>query len=115
VKLPHLELARVESEKVTRYLLNAEHPEGGQKAAFFGRFGFERDGWQIFAASLLRHAAENPVVRESVTAHGTSYVVEGKLHCPDGRLPGVRAVWIIDRGSDVPRLVTAYPLTRRSA
>lgn len=29
---------------------------------------------------------------------------------PDGRLPQVRSVWIVDSGKEVARLVTAYPL-----
>lgn len=32
------------------------------------------------------------------------------MQSPDGRLPQVRAVWIVDTGKDTPRLVTAYPL-----
>jgi hypothetical protein len=110
VKLPSLKLARIEREKITGYLLNPEHPEGGRKAEFFGRFGFERDNWQAFAAALRHHAGENDVARETRTVHGTSYVVEGELRCPDGRRPRVRAVWIVDLGSETPRLVTAYPL-----
>jgi len=31
---------------------------------------------------------------------------------PDGRSPLVRAVWLVESGEDVPRLVTAYPLEK---
>ncbi|HUF46630.1 MAG TPA: hypothetical protein VMM93_02380, partial [Vicinamibacterales bacterium] len=35
--------------------------------------------------------------------------LSGKLIAPDGRTPLVRSVWFIERGEDVPRLVTAFP------
>lgn len=112
MKLPDLANASIDCEKITNYLLNADHSEGGHKAAFFASFGFRLAGWQIFASALLRHAADNPVARETSTSYGTMYAVEGPLHCPDRRTPEVRVIWIVNRGSTAPRLVTAYPLKR---
>lgn len=40
---------------------------------------------------------------------GSKYVVEGRIEGPSGRSAMVLSVWIIDHGSDAPRLVTAYP------
>ena len=60
----------------------------------------------------LRDVAEHGEVaisRESV--HGEKYIVDGWLsaHTQERRRWSVRTVWIIDRGGDAPRLVTAYP------
>ena len=33
----------------------------------------------------------------------------GRIETPSGKTPLVRTVWIVDRGFDAPRLVTAYP------
>jgi hypothetical protein len=44
------------------------------------------------------------------TPYGTNYVIEGELKTPVDRTPLVRAVWVIDKGSEIPHLVTAYPL-----
>jgi hypothetical protein len=44
-------------------------------------------------------------------AHGEKYVVDGWLaaQTQESRRWSVRTVWIVDRGGDAPRLVTAYP------
>lgn len=110
MQLPHADKARVEERKLTGYLLCHEHPDGGDKAAFFVRFGFTAARWQEFALALRRHGGRHPVANTIATRHGTRYVVEGRLETPDGRSPKVRTVWIIDTGKRTPRLITAYPL-----
>jgi len=61
-------------------------------------------------AAALRKAAENySLSKIMVSPHGTKYIVDGRIDTPSGRAPLVRAVWIVDVGFEVPRLVTAYP------
>ena len=108
--LPNAHIAIVDQNKVTNYLLAFDHPEGAGKAVFFRHFGFTVGEWQILAKTLIKHAQSHPVASISDTEHGTKYRVEGRIECPDGRFPTIRAVWIVDIGSEVPRLVTAYPL-----
>jgi hypothetical protein len=43
------------------------------------------------------------------TVHGIKYVLDGGMETPGGKTPVVRTIWIVDRGLDRPRLVTAYP------
>jgi hypothetical protein len=107
--LPHAEQAVVPERKIVDYLLSPTHRNGRSKAAYFGRFGFVAAAWEVFAAALRRHAAEHEVAEVEQTPFGTSYTVEGELVAPDGRAPRVRVVWFIDAGTEVPRLVTAYP------
>lgn len=109
VNLPNARAAIVERRKITNYLLAFEHPEGSGKAEFFTHFGFRAEEWEVLADALLIHARTHPVSSKSESEYGTKYRVEGAIVCPDGRSPFVRAVWIIDRGSEVPRLVTAHP------
>jgi len=40
---------------------------------------------------------------------GIKYIVDGRLSTPSGKKVTVRTVWIVDKGSENPRLVTAYP------
>ena len=108
--LPHLERAILPKEKLTDYLLSDTHPDGAPKAEFFRRFGYGPDNWQELARSLLNHAAEHNIMKEETTPFGVRYVIEGPLTAADGRRPNLRAVWFIDTGTDIPRLVTAYPL-----
>jgi hypothetical protein len=110
MQLPNANKARIEARKITGYLLCHEHDEGGDKAAFFTRFGFTVAHWQEFAAALRRHGQQHPVATRSVTRFGACYTVEGWLETPDGRNPSVRTVWTIDTGRQTPRLITAYPL-----
>lgn len=110
MRLPNHKLAVVPESKIIDYLLSKSHPKGKIKSAFFTSFGFRADEWQIFAAALIVHAAENEVANAVMTERGRYYAVEGPLTTPDGRDPLIRSVWAIELNSPVPRLVTAYPL-----
>ena len=111
-RLPNAEQARVAPEKARDYLLDIEHRRGGDKAAFFLRFGFTRECWQVFADALRAHAIANEVISTRETSQGTHYVVDGFLETPDGRNPRVWTVWELTPGSEIPRLITAYPRER---
>lgn len=108
MQLPYLQNILVEERKVTAYLLSEERSEG--KAAFFAAFGFTLARWDLLRDSLLAHAVSHEVARVVDNPYGTKYIVEGPLQTPDGRNPQVRSVWIVDAGTVVPRLVTAYAL-----
>ena len=110
MKLPHAERLRVDREKIIGYLLSAVHPEGGGKAEFFARFGFRIEDWEVLAAALRNHGLRHPVVKTVESSYGTRYAVEGELESPDGRNPRVRSIWIVEKGSVVPRLITALPI-----
>src|SRR5437868_6697659 len=109
MKLPNLEQAVVSEEKFTGYLLNAHHPDGASKAAFFASQGFTAENWQELTQALRRIAETADVSRVVDSVHGRKYIIEGLLETPSGKSPVVRTVWIVDQGGDVPRLVTAYP------
>jgi len=110
VKLPNAERAFVEEAKITGYLLSLDNVDGRPKAVFFLRFGFSPLAWEAMASALVRHGNEYEIERLARRPHGMQYTVVGRLHCPDGRLPFVRTVWMVRNGEDVPRLVTAYPI-----
>ncbi|MBZ0281526.1 MAG: hypothetical protein K8L97_12370 [Anaerolineae bacterium] len=112
MKLPNYAQAVVPEAKIVKYLLNDAHPTGKDKATFFQRFGFSKSEWESFAQALEQHALENNVASTLTTPEGIHYAVEGNLTTPDGRNPLVRSVWAIDTDSEVPRLITAYPLKR---
>ncbi len=80
------------------------------KAEFFVRFGFQAEQWERLAESLRLHGTTHAVVKTVESAFGTRYAVDGPLASPDGRAPLVRTVWILDKGTTIPRVITAYPL-----
>ncbi len=107
--VPNSELALVAQEKIIDYLLNPTHAIGGAKEKFFSAFGFDRSDVDTFRAALLQHAVIREVQKELRTPYGTKYKLICAIETPDKRNPCIVTVWIIDRGSDVPKLVTAYP------
>ena len=109
MKLPNRDLATVEREKITDYLLNDAHPDNGGKALFFIALGFSREEWLTLANAFLKLAHETEVAINIESLHGIKYIVDGRLSTPSGKRAAVRTVWIVDKGSENPRLVTAYP------
>ncbi|HHT9108333.1 MAG TPA: DUF6883 domain-containing protein, partial [Candidatus Wunengus sp. YC64] len=56
-----------------------------------------------------RHGATYNVTKVVESEYGTRYSVDGLLETPDSRNPYVRTVWIIEKQSTTPRLITAHP------
>jgi hypothetical protein len=109
MKLPNAEHAIIEREKVANYLLNSGHPDNGGKAPYFEASGFHRDGWHVFAEALRSLAITEEITKSLDSPHGMKYILDGEIETPAGRRASLRTIWILDFGSDTPRLVTAYP------
>ena len=99
----------IPSEKLSGYLLNVDHPEGGPKAQFFLDRGFGPIPNVWFIQALFHHARPSNLVKEIVTKFGVKYIYEGAMAMPDESSHQVRSVWF--KPPDDPRrfLVTAYP------
>jgi hypothetical protein len=115
MRLPGLDEAYVEPAKLTDYLLNRNHPIGGDKAAFLYRFGFRASAAHVLRSALLAHAADARVVAIRTTPYGRHFTLEGVLKTPDGRNPIVRTAWMIGLDERRPRFLTAYPGRRRGS
>jgi hypothetical protein len=61
----------ISKKKVTQYLLNIDHPDGGSKARFFINYGFTRAKWQTFAQAICQQAASHVVKPTIETPFGT--------------------------------------------
>jgi hypothetical protein len=109
MKLPNVQSVVVEPEKIVDYVLNPAHPDNGGKARFFLGLGFRREEWPLLAAAFRKVAEGYAVAKSVASPHGQKYIVDGRIETPSGKTPLVRTVWIVDRGFDTPRLVTAYP------
>ena len=111
-RIPQAEHAIVEEKKVLEYLLSPAHRTGRSKAKFFASHGWNRQDYVFLLAALVEHAQANPIRSCRTSAFGATYVVEGPIFCPDGRMPLIRTVWQIDTGHIAPRLITAYPVRK---
>jgi len=111
VQLRNAHLAVVERHKVLEYLLNAAHPDNSGKAQFFESLSLTNENPELLVGALHAVAQTGEVVERVESNHGEKYVVDGRVssQTEKSRWRLVRTVWIIDRGSDAPRLVTAYP------
>ena len=92
MNLPNVNLAIIAEEKITEYLLNAEHPEGRGKARFFGSLGFSVEQWQTFADALRQLATSFPVTTNVASRHGSKYIVDGTITSPRGISVAIRTV-----------------------
>jgi len=108
-KLPNVEQAYIDARKITAYLLNTAHPFGGAKAAFFKRFEFGAENWELLRDALLAHAKYHEIARSYAGHYGQVFEIAGPLATPDGRNPAVWVVWMIRHGEAFPRLVIAVP------
>jgi hypothetical protein len=107
--LPNAISAVAADAKFRDYLLNANHPMNGGKAAFFQRFGFSQGSWSILQDAILDHPKSNLVSGINRTAWGDTFEVVCNCRSPDGRDPCITSIWVVEPTSPNPRFVTAYP------
>ena len=108
VKLPNGERAIVEDSKLREYVLNPHHPVGRHHARLFDEWlGIHQGNLEILRTGLVSAASREPVTREMVTPYGTKFEMGVDVLGPRGAR-SVRAVWIVERGGDRPRLVTCF-------
>jgi hypothetical protein len=96
--------------KLTEYLLNPKHPEGGSKARFFALLGFSPERPEVLEAALLHHAevAKEVGRRPGYLGQGVVLVLRGPLAGPR-REAVVQSVWYLEEEGKAARLVTVYP------
>jgi hypothetical protein len=58
---------------------------------------------------LKKLAESNDVKNATESPHGQKYVILGRIQSPSGKTPLVQTIWIMDKGLDAARLVSAYP------
>ena len=109
MRLPNPESAFVAQEKIVDYLLNPGHPDNGGKARFFISLGFDRENWTALATALKKLAHNTEISARLESTHGAKYIIDGHVQSATGRSSVIRTIWIVDRGENIPRLVTAYP------
>ncbi|MGQ0671307.1 MAG: DUF6883 domain-containing protein [Hyphomicrobium sp.] len=107
--LPNPTAAVISDKKIVGYLLSPSHPEGTPKSKFFEKFGFSCVDPEALRHALLAHARRGKVIGMKTTEYGTIYEVNGRIESPDSRNPWVLVVWMIDVGTNWPRLITAVP------
>ena len=109
MKLPNGEQAIIDERKVREYLLSPSHPVGRFGLKFFAGIGFGPDTWRPFIAALAELDEKGEARSAEEGEFGRKHSASGLLVGPRGRAVSVVSIWIVEPGSDRPRLVTVYP------
>ena len=109
MRLPGAERAFVDPAKVRDYLLSTEHPTGRWKARFFRSLGYEATTWYRLQHDLRRLALLDRARLLRASLYGEKLQLDAMLHGPSDRAAHVVTIWIVRRGEDFPRFITAYP------
>ncbi len=108
--LPNAENAVVDIRKLRDYCLNSEHDEGKHKARLFSStLGITANNAEELRQILLKVVKTHEVRLQRCDEFGQRYTLDFTLEWQD-RSATIRSGWIIEEGSDVPRLTTCYPL-----
>jgi len=109
VRLPGADRAVIDDRKIREYFLSPTHPLGRFKAHVFARIGYGADDWKILELDLRTQHLGLDAEPLEVNEYGQEDEIRGRLRGPNGQSAEFVSVWIILRGEDVPRFVTAYP------
>lgn len=110
MKLENKECAYIPPAKLLDYLLSETHSVGKSKAKYFRSMGFNEANIELLKQGLLAIAGSEEVKEVMSSTHGIKYVIDGTIPTPAGISVVIRTIWIIDKGLDRPRFVTAYPI-----
>ena len=114
MKIPNAEHAIVDLRKLRNYCLNPQNDMGKHKAhQFYITLGMTAEDAEALRDTLLQAVQTHEAQLGRHDIHGQRYTIDFTLNWR-GRQTIVRSGWIVDRGSEVPRLITAYPLKGRS-
>jgi hypothetical protein len=107
--MPRASDAIVEEQKLTRYVLNPDHPDGSAKAYLFRTvLGINADDWRYLSAQLKDGlAAADSILKTRSTQFGVQYHVVTSVLGRNGETRPVLSAWEV-RADQPPRLVTAY-------
>ena len=111
ITMPNHQNAITASEKFTEYSLNYDNPNSmGKAEAYEKALGFTKAN-----ASILIEQIDTAVKNENVspveitnTAYGTKYKYRIPVKGVNGAIKNVIAVYQIDKGTSIPRMITNY-------
>ena len=108
--IPNAECAVVDVRKLRDYCLNSTHDQGKHKARLFeSMLGMTASDAEELRRILLEVIKTYEVQLGRRDGYGQRYTLDFVLEWGERRAT-VRSGWIIEDGSDTPKLTTCYPL-----
>lgn len=113
--------AKIPADKLVKYALNPTHEardplgsHGKDKARVFkSALGFDQSNWELLKQHILDELPYHEAVFRDDDEHGKRYTVIVPITGPNGKTADVLTGWIVEPGSDYPRLSTVRVVTRR--
>ena len=108
--IPHAENAVVDIRKLRDYCLNLEHDDGKHKARLFSSIlGMTADDAEELRQILLEVVKTQAAQLGRLDEFGQRYTLDFTVQWQN-KSTRLRSGWIIEQGSDIPKLTTCYPL-----
>jgi hypothetical protein len=108
--IPNAEKAVVDIRKLRDYCLNLEHDDGKHKARLFlSILGVTADNAEELRQILLEVIQSHEARLGRQDEFGQRYTLDFTIEWQN-RSATLRSGWIIEHGSEIPRLTTCYPL-----
>lgn len=108
--IPNAKNAVVDIRKLRDYCLNLEHDDGKHKARLFSSImGMTTDDAEELRQILLEVVKTHEARLGRQDEFGQRYTLDFSIEWQN-RNATLRSGWIIERGSEIPKLTTCYPL-----
>lgn len=108
--IPNAKNAVVDIRKLRDYCLNSEHNDGKHKARLFSSIlGMTADDTEQLRQILLEVVIIHEAQLGRQDAFGQRYTLDFNIEWQNRRAT-LRSGWIIEHGSEIPKLTTCYPL-----
>lgn len=108
--IPNAQNAVVDIRKLRDYCLNSEHSDGKYKARLFSSvIGMTADNAEELRQILLEVVQTHDTQLGRQDEFGQRYTLDFSIEWQN-RSATLRSGWIIEHGSEIPRLTTCYPL-----
>jgi len=109
MKIPNAAQAIVDIRKLRSYCLNPDHDDGKHKARrFFSMLGMTADDAEALRQVLLEVVQTHEARLGRQDQFGQRYTLDFEMEWQNKRAT-LRSGWIIEHGSDIPRLTTCFP------
>lgn len=108
--IPNAENAVIDIRKLRDYCLNPEHDDGKHKARLFAStLGMDADDAEELRQILFEIVKTQEAQLGRRDEFGQRYTLDFAIEWQN-RNATLRSGWIIEHGSEIPRLTTCYPL-----
>ena len=108
-KLPNIDKATINPNKLIGYALNPNHPVGGNKAKVFEKaLGYNQSNADDLMKQIYAKLPQSEAILGKLDQYGQRYTVDILITGPNGNTVYVRTGWIIKTNSDIPELTTLY-------